>query len=140
MNLKANRACKEPGCVEYAVRGSSFCSRHAQAHAREYRSTKYRKDAARLYRSGQWLALRRQQLTMHPFCVECLKAGKYTMASEVDHIIPHRNDERLFFDPSNLQSLCHSCHSIKTAREDGGFGRSMHVIEEARARERVPFR
>ncbi len=25
---------------------------------------------------------------------------------------------------SNLQSLCHACHSSKTARENGGFGRA----------------
>ncbi|WP_232338165.1 MULTISPECIES: HNH endonuclease [Bordetella] len=30
--------------------------------------------------------------------------------------------QRLFWDTSNWQGLCWSCHSIKTAREDGGFG------------------
>jgi 5-methylcytosine-specific restriction protein A len=30
----------------------------------------------------------------------------------------------LFWDQSNWQPLCHTCHSKKTAREDGGFGNS----------------
>lgn len=41
----------------------------------------------------------------------------------VDHIRPHKGDQELFWDPANLQSLCDSCHSRKTATEDGGFGR-----------------
>lgn len=140
MNRKANRACREPSCVGYAVHGSPYCSQHAAAHARAFRLSEHRKAAARLYRTGQWQALRRQQLTMQPFCAECQRAGRYTLASEVDHVVPHRNDEQLFFDAVNLQSLCHSCHSIKTAREDGGFGRARHIKDEAVARERVPFR
>jgi len=140
VNKKANRACREPGCVAYATHGSAYCSQHAAAHGRAFRSAEHRKEAARLYRTGQWQALRRQQLTMKPLCAECLRAGKYTLASEVDHVIPHRNDLQLFFDPANLQSLCRSCHSSKTAREDGGFGRVNHVANETAARERLPFR
>ncbi|KAE8545359.1 hypothetical protein F6453_2331 [Marinobacter nauticus] len=29
---------------------------------------------------------------------------------------------KLFWDDSNWQALCHSCHSEKTASEDSGFG------------------
>lgn len=140
MNKKPNRACREPGCVGYAVHCSPYCGQHAAAHARAFRSAEHRKESARLYRTGEWLALRRQQLTIQPFCAECLKAGKYTLASEVDHIVPHRNDVQLFYDHLNLQSLCHPCHSQKTAREDGGFGRARHIAEEKAARERLPFR
>jgi 5-methylcytosine-specific restriction endonuclease McrA len=28
-----------------------------------------------------------------------------------------RGNEELFFDENNLQTLCHSCHAIKTAQE-----------------------
>ena len=41
----------------------------------------------------------------------------------VDHIIPHKGDKVLFWDRSNWQPLCKTCHDTKTAREDGGFGR-----------------
>jgi 5-methylcytosine-specific restriction protein A len=43
--------------------------------------------------------------------------GEVRGTEDVDHIIPHRGDQRLLFDPSNLQGLCHTCHSAKTARE-----------------------
>ncbi|WP_396127368.1 HNH endonuclease [Edaphobacter acidisoli] len=44
-------------------------------------------------------------------------------AAHTDHIIPHRGDKKLFWDRSNWQPLCATCHSVKTAEEDGGFGR-----------------
>lgn len=34
MNKKPNRACREPGCVGYAVHGSPYCGQHAAVHAR----------------------------------------------------------------------------------------------------------
>ena len=44
-------------------------------------------------------------------------------ATEIDHINPvsSEHDEH-FYDTNNLQGLCKSCHSKKTARENGGFG------------------
>jgi 5-methylcytosine-specific restriction protein A len=39
------------------------------------------------------------------------------MATEVDHIIPHKGDMKLFWDSDNWQGLCKSCHSKKTAKE-----------------------
>lgn len=41
----------------------------------------------------------------------------------VDHIIPHKGDQSLFWDQMNWESLCARCHGLKTATEDGGFGR-----------------
>jgi 5-methylcytosine-specific restriction protein A len=46
-------------------------------------------------------------------------------ATDVDHIIPHRGNQKLMWDQSNWQALCHACHSRKTASEDRGFGNSM---------------
>ncbi|WP_423837057.1 HNH endonuclease [Sutterella wadsworthensis] len=51
-----------------------------------------------------------------------MKQGRLTLATDVDHIKPHRGDPILLFDEKNLQALCHACHSRKTASEDGGFG------------------
>jgi 5-methylcytosine-specific restriction protein A len=55
--------------------------------------------------------------------MECKAAGRVTAATMVDHIIPHRGDQKLFWDSEhNWQSGCKLCHDRKTAREDGGFG------------------
>jgi HNH endonuclease len=50
--------------------------------------------------------------------------GRLTPGTCVDHIVPHRGDMTLFWDPTNWQTLCDSCHGKKTTREDGGFGRA----------------
>jgi 5-methylcytosine-specific restriction protein A len=47
--------------------------------------------------------------------------GKAT-ATDVDHIRRVSGaDDPLFWDASNHQPVCHSCHSRKTATMDGGF-------------------
>ena len=46
-----------------------------------------------------------------------MKNNKLTDATLVDHIIAIRVDPSRRLDPSNLQSLCNSCHIEKT-RED----------------------
>jgi 5-methylcytosine-specific restriction protein A len=69
-----------------------------------------------------WQKLRSRHLAKYPLCVECgINTQKHRNAN-VDHIIPHKSDMKLFKDPKNLQTLCHSCHSRKTAKHDGGFG------------------
>jgi 5-methylcytosine-specific restriction protein A len=42
-------------------------------------------------------------------------------AADLDHIIPHKGDMTLFWDPTNWQGLCKGCHSRKTATEDSSF-------------------
>ena len=61
--------------------------------------------------------LRPGQLLREPFCRECARWGIRTQATDVDHIRDHKGDWTLFTDEANLESLCHSCHSRKTARE-----------------------
>lgn len=44
-------------------------------------------------------------------------------ADTVDHIVPHRGDSRLFWDPKNLQSMNKDCHDkYKQSAEKGGAG------------------
>lgn len=40
------------------------------------------------------------------------------MATVVDHIIPHRGDQKLFWDRGNWQPLCEHHHNVKTMTED----------------------
>lgn len=71
---------------------------------------------------GAWQRARKGYLAHHPLCVHCLADGTVTAASVVDHIVPHRGDQTLFWDHDNWQALCKACHDRKTATEDGGFG------------------
>ena len=65
-----------------------------------------------------WRRARKQYLEAHPLCVECMKEGRYVKATVVDHIVPHRGDQKLFWDQSNWQALCKSCHDRKTMTDD----------------------
>ena len=61
----------------------------------------------------QWRKVRAEYIAEHPLCEECLKNGKIVPVYDVDHIVPlSQGGERL--DKNNLQSLCRTCHNIKT--------------------------
>jgi 5-methylcytosine-specific restriction enzyme A len=70
----------------------------------------------------QWEKARRLFLSDYPMCAECYRRGRHTLATVVDHIIPHKGDAHLFWDECNWQALCSRCHNLKTANEDGAFG------------------
>ncbi len=74
-----------------------------------------------LYNRKAWHRLRTAQLRDEPTCRLCAEMGRVTAATVVDHVIPHKGDEALFFDPSNLQSLDKHCHdSVKQRQEKTG--------------------
>ncbi len=64
--------------------------------------------------------MRAAQLDREPLCRSCLERNVITPASHVDHIDGDSHNNH----PDNFQSLCPSCHSRKTAREDGAFGKT----------------
>jgi 5-methylcytosine-specific restriction protein A len=49
-------------------------------------------------------------------CIDCKAEGKEVFATEVDHEIPHRGDQELFWDQTNWRPRCKVHHSRKTAR------------------------
>lgn len=71
----------------------------------------------RIYDSGMWRhRVRPAKLKMNPLCEICLEQDILTDAKEIDHIVPiSRGGDP--FDLRNLQSLCSSCHSRKSASE-----------------------
>ena len=62
-----------------------------------------------------WKKLRAEMMPKGTLCRVC---GR--VASHLDHIVPRAQGGT--DSPRNLQPLCWSCHSRKTASEDGGFG------------------
>ncbi len=76
--------------------------------------------ASRGYGS-RWQKARATFLLSHPLCVDHEARGLVVAATVVDHKIPHRNDQRLFWDKSNWQALCKQCHdSAKQRFEKSG--------------------
>lgn len=64
----------------------------------------------------RWRHASKVYLSVHPLCAECQRHGKVTGATVVDHVVPHRGDDELFWRESNWQAMCKACHDVKTAR------------------------
>ena len=59
-------------------------------------------------------------------CVMCSADNRVTIATVVDHRLPHRGDMTLFWDRSNWQPLCKFHHdSHKQAEEKGSKRRGV---------------
>lgn len=54
-------------------------------------------------------------------CYTCQDCGRLAGRKGEAHV-DHRDGNPANNDPVNLQTLCASCHSTKTATRDGGFG------------------
>lgn len=73
----------------------------------------------------RWQKTSKAYLQAHPIAVDWFgeHGGRIYPAEVTDHIVPHKGDMTLFWDPKNWQGLTKADHDRKTAMEDGGFGR-----------------
>jgi len=88
----------------------------AEAIARRKAADAARPSAQERGYTSKWSAARTAYLARHPLCAEHERHGRTVAACVVDHIIPHRGDQKLFWDKANWQSLCKPCHDKKTGR------------------------
>ncbi len=90
------------------------------------------------YKTARWRRSRLLHLKAEPLCRMCrhrgvLNDGSLRATGEVqqdkrrrflvvDHIVPHRGDLGLFWDPTNWQTLCPDHHdTVKQREEVRGF-------------------
>jgi 5-methylcytosine-specific restriction protein A len=109
------RYCATARCSAKVPYG--HCHRHQRERDRQ-RGTAH----DRGYTSS-WRIRSKAWLEEHLFCEDCLAQGERTRATVVDHKVPHRGNQGLFWDESNWSALCKRHHDVKTARLDHGFGR-----------------
>ena len=112
MPYRPKTPCHHPGCPELVEADRLYCEKHLPLHPEVTRP------AAKRGYNRRWQKARKSYLEAHPLCVQCAKQGKYVRATVVDHIIPHRGDQKLFWNQNNWQPLCKSCHDKKTLTED----------------------
>lgn len=122
----APRPCLTPRCAGLVTGMASRCEtcrraraprrdRDADFDARRGVSQPWRK----WYSTARWRALRDQVLQRDPLCrcEQCQGGARRVVPSTVvDHIVPHRGDPDLFWDPANLQGLSKAHHDRKTRR------------------------
>jgi 5-methylcytosine-specific restriction enzyme A len=65
----------------------------------------------------RWRRARLAFLARHPLCASCRAEARVVPATVVDHVVPHRGDQKRFWDEANWAALCKPCHDVKTARE-----------------------
>lgn len=109
------RACARLGCgqaMPCPVHNREREHRRGTAHERGY--------------TARWVRESKLHLKRYPLCgmrpgnqdpvmSRCHELGQVTPAGQVDHVVPHRGDQRLFWDKQgNWQSLCRSCGSRKS--------------------------
>lgn len=114
MPNRPQRPCRQPMCANTCEKGRAYCEEHSHLE-----NKKPVREAYKRYASARWKKARKIYLANNPICAMC---GADT-AKHVDHIEQvYSDNEAKFWDANNRQALCVSCHSKKTARENGGFG------------------
>ncbi|TPM61098.1 HNH endonuclease [Mesorhizobium sp. B2-2-4] len=96
--------------VAYGVRCE--CQRTA-TRERNARHDARRPSARERGYDAKWDRERAAYLYLHNTCRKCGRE-----ATTVDHIIPHRGDRSLFWNRSNWQPLCTSCHNSVKQRQE----------------------
>lgn len=106
-----------PVCPELVRSPDRYCPEHRRQLERSRGSPDERGYDAR------WQKTRARYLRQNPRCEECgITAEDYGAPLHVDHIDGLGPLGPRGHDPSNLQTLCPSCHQTKTAHQTGSKG------------------
>ncbi len=111
MPFRAKIPCSISNCKEFQYKYGK-CKKHWKEYVHDYNQSRD-KASLKLYASQSWDRLRLKHLLQQPYCIIC----NTTARLEVDHILPHNGNPKLFFNEANLQTLCKQCHSSKTMNE-----------------------
>ena len=118
MPSRAPHPCNKPGCP--SLTNKRFCEPHTQESKQRWRADLEAKRPSARERGydSRWEKASKGYLAKCKLCVQCCNLpGRVSLATVVDHIIPHQGDMKLFWDRRNWQGLCEPHHRIKTARE-----------------------
>lgn len=108
MPRRPRRGCAYSGCPRLAVEGGQYCEEHKAIVDKQYNTYERSPDVNRKY-GRSWKRIRDRYAREHPFCEKCFENGVMTPVEEVHHILPISQGGT--HDPSNLMSLCQSCHT-----------------------------
>lgn len=115
-------SCGKP--IDISVSKCDSCKPQQAERHKLYDKYRRDKEAKAFYNSKAWQLTRERALQRDlGLCQHCFVKDKIEFAEEVDHILPIKFywEYRLTID--NLQSLCGTCHKIKTAEDKKKYGR-----------------
>lgn len=101
------------------LKPQSFYEMHREAHRRHYDKAVRVRVRDNFYQSAAWRECRARILSISPLCAECQRQGKTVVATDIHHRIERLLRPDLAFVDSNLEALCHSCHSRLSAYSFG---------------------
>jgi 5-methylcytosine-specific restriction protein A len=120
--LPCNTKCSMLGCRNERTKLSGLCLEHGGKNTYVLPKSNERKEFNKAYDSG-WRKLREAQLSKSPLCQSCLSENHIRSANHVDHLFAWNSVGKEAFYRNIFQSLCHDCHSHKTALEQRGIFR-----------------
>lgn len=109
------------GCDRFGCGHTKPCPDHGR--------TRTQRSAFKRGYGKRWQAISVAHLHRYPRCGDrppsapattssrCRADGRVVPATVTDHIVPHRGDKALLWAESNRQSLCASCHGVKSRGE-----------------------
>lgn len=106
------------GCGMIIPHGQKCDRQQLAARERNARHDRRRPSSAERGYNHEWRKARLEYLTAHPHCRKCSELGTVRPATVVDHITPHRGNDRLFWFRGNWQPLCGPCHNSAKQREE----------------------
>lgn len=92
--------------------GNTYCEKCYSANLKEKKDGLKDKQAEKVSKSGTWKIVREKIIARdNGVCVLCLKRGYIQHKSlQVHHLIKRTSDISLAYDPSNLVTVCRTCH------------------------------
>lgn len=102
----------------------TFVPRHRQHQAKAFNN---RAHIDRMYDAQAWRNYRVRFLATNRECYSCGNS-----AEVVDHLIPHKGDQKLFEKLDNHIPLCVTCHNTVTTKFDRNFRPGGSITEKVK--------
>lgn len=111
------KICRCGMVVPHAVPRCDECQgrhdRDQQARYDMYDRARINTNERKMYSTGAWKVIRKViKARDHGLCKVCQNKGTVSYTQLIHHITPVEESFRLRLEPSNLISLCESCHKV----------------------------